>query len=167
MKISIIIYSKTGRTQQAAQIIGHGIEKVEGCEYHIMNVDEQAENPIDKEYIEASDAVIFGSPTYYANICWQLKKFIDEGGINMAGKLGAVFAPANVMGGGAETAMLTLINQILVKGMLVYSAGSSQGQPYTHIGVTSLKEIPMEQQEAKIEIFGTRIAQKAKELFDR
>ena len=56
MKISIIIYSKTGRTQQAAQIIGHGIEKVEGCEYRIMNVDEQAENPIDKEYIEASDA---------------------------------------------------------------------------------------------------------------
>ncbi len=167
MKISIIIYSKTGRTQQAAEIIGRGIQKVDGCEYQIMNIDEQADNPIDKEYIKKSDAIIFGTPTYYANICWQIKKFIDEGGIDMAGKLGAVFATANVMGGGSETAMLTLINQILVKGMLVYSAGSSQGQPYTHIGVTSLKEIPLEQQEPKIEIFGTRIAQKAKELFDR
>lgn len=105
--------------------------------------------------------------TYYANICWQLKKFIDETDASFAGKLGAVFATANALGGGSETAMLTLINQILVKGMLVYSGGTSLGKPNTHLGVTSIKEVPMEQQEEKMVIFGTRIAQKAKELFEK
>lgn len=159
MKIAIIIYSKSGRTEQAAETIGAGILE-EGCEYKIMQVEE-----MDKEYLVEAKAVIFGTPTYYANISWPMKRFFDEGGANLAGKLGAVFATANVVGGGAETAMLTLINHILVKGMLVYSAGSSQGQPYTHIGVTSVKEIPYENQKEKIQIFGARIAKKAKELF--
>lgn len=165
MKIAIIIYSESGRTQQAAELIGRGIAQVEDCEYRIMNVDPKAEKPVDQEYVEQADAVIFGTPTYYANICWQMKKFIDETEIRFAGKLGAVFATANALGGGSETAMLTLINQILVKGMLVYSGGTSLGKPNTHLGVTSIKEVPMEQQEEKMVIFGTRIAQKAKELF--
>lgn len=164
MKISIVVYSKSGRTREAARWIGQGIEEVEGCEYQIMSVED-----IDKEYLEESDAVIFGTPTYYANMCWQMKKWIDEGcsGVNLAGKLGAVFATANVVGGGSETAMLTLINHILVKGMLVYSAGSSCGQPFTHIGVTSIKEISADLQKDKITVFGTRIAEKTKELFSR
>ena len=167
MKIAIIIYSESGRTQQAAELIGKGIEQVEGCEYRIMNVDPQAGKPVDNDYIHQADAVIFGTPTYYANICWQLKKFIDETDASFAGKLGAVFATANALGGGSETAMLTLINQILVKGMLVYSGGTSLGKPNTHLGVTSIKEVPMEQQEEKMVILGTRIAQKAKELFEK
>ena len=144
MKIAIIIYSESGRTQQAAELIGKGIEQVEGCEYRIMNVDPQAGKPVDNDYIHQADAVIFGT-----------------------GKLGAVFATANALGGGSETAMLTLINQILVKGMLVYSGGTSLGRPNTHLEVTSIKEVPMEQQEEKMVIFGTRIAQKAKELFEK
>ena len=61
MKIAIIIYSESGRTQQAAELIGKGIEQVEGCEYRIMNVDPQAGKPVDNDYIHQADAVIFGT----------------------------------------------------------------------------------------------------------
>lgn len=160
MKIAMIIYSKTGRTKEAAELIGKGICQEEGCEYKVMQVDE-----LDLDYIKEAKAIIFGTPTYYANICWQMKQFFDQGSVDMSGKLGAVFATANVMGGGSETAMLTLINHILVKGMLVYSGGSTKGQPFTHIGVNSIKEIPMEMQSDKLTVFGKRIAEKTNEIF--
>lgn len=159
MKIAIIIYSKSGRTQEAAELIGEGVLTVPECEYKIMQVD-----AIDLEYLKEAKAVIFGTPTYYSNICWQMKKFFDDGGVNMAGKLGGVFATCNMIGGGSETAMLTLVNHMLVKGMLVYSGGTVLGQPFTHLGVTSVKELPMETQVEKLRVFGKRIAGKAVEL---
>lgn len=164
MKIAIVVFSLSGRTREAAGWISQGVELVEGCECKIMSTEE-----INKGYLEQADAVIFGTPTYYANMCWQMKKWIDEGcsGVKLAGKIGAVFATANMVAGGAETAMLTLINHILVKGMLVYSSGTAYGQPFTHIGVSYVKEVPVEDQKDKIVIFGTRIAEKAKELFDK
>ncbi len=162
MKVAILVYSKTGITQETGELIGKGVASVEGCEYRVMSIED-----LDKDYVNAADAVVFGTPTYYANMAWQMKKWIDEGcsGLNLAGKLGAVFATANVIGGGSETALLTLINHILVKGMVVYSGGCACGKPYTHIGLTRVNEVPLEQQQEKITLFGQRIAQKAKELF--
>ncbi|SJU69481.1 Uncharacterised protein [Clostridioides difficile] len=75
-----------------------------------------------------------------------------------------MFATANYAQGGADTAILTIINHLMVKGMLVYSGGSSLGQPYIHLGAVALKE-NFEKSKDMFKIFGTRIAQKTNELF--
>ena len=160
MKITIIYYSKTGKTKAAAEETARGMREIDGAEVGIFDVDH-----IDYDYLAQSKAVVFGTPTYYANTCWQLKKFFDESGsVSLGGKLGAAFATANVPQGGADIAMLTLLQHMLVKGMLVYSGGSSLGQPFLHLGAAAWRDT-FEQNKELFYIFGRRVAAKAKELF--
>ncbi|NFG24070.1 flavodoxin family protein [Clostridium botulinum] len=160
MKISIIYFSKTGKTKEMADVIASSMKLEKNIEVGIFDLDN-----IDYNFVDESKAVIFGTPTYHANMCWQLKKWFDESSnCNLSGKIGAVFATANYAQGGADTAILTIINHIMVKGMLVYSGGSSLGQPYIHLGAVALKE-NFEESKNLFEVFGTRIAQKVNELF--
>lgn len=160
MKLAIVYFSKTGNTKEMAQIVADGMKKVEGVEVGIFDIEH-----IDDDFIKESRAVVFGTPTYYANTCWQIKKWFDESKpYNLEGKIGAVFATANFAQGGADTAILTIINHLMVKGMLVYSGGSALGQPYIHLGAVALKE-NFEESKEQFSIFGERIAQKAIALF--
>ncbi|WP_252236656.1 flavodoxin family protein [Clostridium sp. CH2] len=160
MKISIIYFSKTGKTKEMANIIASGMKLEKDIEVGLFDIDN-----INYDFLNESKAVIFGTPTYYANTCWQIKKWFDESSnCNLSGKIGAVFATANYAQGGADTAILTIINHLMVKGMLVYSGGSSLGQPYIHLGAVALKE-NFEKSRDMFKIFGTRIAQKTNELF--
>ncbi|MBZ4684032.1 MAG: hypothetical protein PWP46_1213 [Fusobacteriaceae bacterium] len=120
---------------------------------------------VDKDFVNSSNAVILGTPTYYANMSWQMKKWFDESvDIKLSGKIGAVFATENHIGGGADTALLTLINHMLVKGMLIYSGGAALGNPYIHLGIVAIKNGD-EYQKERAKIFGERIANKIVELF--
>ena len=164
MKISIIYYSETGTTEQVANWIAEGTYAVADVETRLFNLKESDEP--DKEFIEASDAVIFGTPTYVANMCWQMKKFFDTRlNYNLAGKIGSAFSTeGSPHGGGGELAIMTLINHMLVKGMLIYSSGAGCGRPFIHIGPTVVKN-QMQEREEICKLFGARIAQKANELF--
>ena len=73
MKISIVYSSRTGKTERVAKLIEDGVKRVEGIEVKSMSLEN-----IDKEFVNDSDGIIFGTPTYYANISWELKKWIDE-----------------------------------------------------------------------------------------
>lgn len=164
MKISIIYYSETQTTQQVAKWIAEGTQTVPDTDTRLFNL---AENDApDKEFVEASDAVIFGTPTYVANMCWQMKKFFDTRlDYRLAGKIGSAFSTeGSPHGGGGELAIMTLINHMLVKGMLIYSSGSGCGRPFIHIGPTVVKT-QLQEREEICKLFGQRIAQKAMELF--
>ena len=122
MKISIIYFSATGNTAQAAKMIAAGMESVENTEVKFFNLPD--EENWDKEFIRESKAVVFGTPTYYANICWQMKQWLDTRGVTyqLGGKLGSAFATENnPNGGGAELAIMTMYSHLLVYGMLVLS----------------------------------------------
>lgn len=161
MKIAIIYHSKSGKTKRIGEIIREGIQEVNNFEVKLMNIEE-----IDYKFLKECRTVIFGTPTYYANFSWQLKKWFDESwGCNLEGKIGAVFATGDYLGGGADIALLTLINHMMVKGMLVYSGGSALGHPYIHMGIVSLKDID-ELLIEKTKVFGKRIATKTIELFE-
>lgn len=163
MKVSIIYSSRTGRTEKVAHLIEEGVKRVDGIEVKSMNLRE--ESAIDKDFINDSDAVIFGTPTYYANIAWEMKKWIDESTeYNLEGKLGAAFATANSIAGGADIALLTIVNHLMVKGMMVYSGGVAFGKPKTHIGYVHINEIS-ENEDENARIFGERIANKVKKIF--
>lgn len=61
---------------------------------------------------------------------------------------------------------MTLINHMLVKGMLIYSSGSACGRPFIHIGPTVVRDQMQERREI-CRMFGERIAKKAHDLFDK
>lgn len=160
MKISILYYSKSGKTKEMAEIIASAMRQTPEIEAGVFSLD-----LVDKTFLNESRAVVFGTPTYYANTCWQLKKWFDESReFNLAGKLGAVFATADYAQGGADVAIMTVLGHLLVKGMLVYSGGSAFGQPFIHLGAVALKE-NFEQSKPQFSAFGARIAKQAVTLF--
>ena len=76
MKITILYVSVSGNTQKAASYIKEGIAQAgAGIEVKLINLLEE-EAP-DNDFIAESAAVIIGSPTYFADMCWQLKKWFD------------------------------------------------------------------------------------------
>jgi NAD(P)H dehydrogenase (quinone) len=161
MKISIIYHSETGNTKKIAEIISEGA-KIDGkVEVKLMSIDE-----IDETFVERSDAIILGCPTHRGTFSWQMKKWLGTTKLKVAGKLGSVFATEGYIGGGADMAEMGLIGHLLVMGMLVYSAGTSGGQPFTHFGAVAIKDGD-EAQKERARIFGERIARKALELFGK
>lgn len=159
MKIAIVYFSKSGNTQKVADLIAEGAKKIEKVDVKSMSVEE-----IDNEFLTEAKAVIIGSPTIAGTYAWQLKQWLDTAK-NVGGKLGAVFATANYIGGGAEMAEISMIAEMLVKGMLVYSSGVAEGQPFIHYGAVCIKDGDDGQKE-RAKIFGERIAKKAAELFN-
>lgn len=160
MKISILYSSRTGKTERIANLIEEGVKRVQGIEVKVMNL-----NEIDKEFIDASNGIIFGTPTYYANMSWEMKKWIDESSsFNLEGKLGAAFSTANSIAGGSDVALLAILNHLMVKGMLVYSGGVAFGKPKTHLGYVHINEIE-ENEDENARIFGERIAKKINQIF--
>ena len=161
MKLAVLYHSESGNTKRVGEIIARGAEKVEEIETKSMSIDE-----IDDEYLTEARAVIFGSPTYHGDVSWQIKKWFDTeaGQYDFSNKLGAMFATENYLGGGSDVALLTLAGHMLVSGMLVYSGGAGEGDPYTHYGIVTIKDGDEEQKE-KAEIFGERVANKIVEVF--
>ena len=160
MKISILYSSRTGKTERVAKLIEEGVKRVEGIEVKLMKLEEA-----DKEFIQNSDGIIFGTPTYYANMSWEMKKWIDESSaFNLEGKIGAAFSTANSIAGGSDIALLAILNHLMVKGMLVYSGGVAFGKPKTHLGYVHINEI-QENEDENARIFGERIAKKVNQLF--
>ena len=166
MKISVIVFSETGTTQTVADAVISGLEEIKETEVKCFNIAQ--EDTWDTDFITESQAVIFGTPTYYANLCWQMKKWFDTRGVkyNLAGKLGSAFATENnPYGGGGGLAIMTVDNHLLVYGMLVYSSGVNYGRPPIHIGPTISRD-RLAECDAVCKRFGNHIARKAHELFD-
>lgn len=159
MKIAVLYHSESGNTKKIAELIAEGAAAAGDVEVKAMSIDS-----VDEDFVTAAGAVVLGSPTYYGAYSWQVKKWVDTTEVNLADKLGSVFATANGFGGGAEAAEMGLAGMLLTKGMLVYSAGVAKGTPFTHFGAVAVKEGDAAQQE-RAKLFGQRVAEKAAELF--
>lgn len=166
MRLAIVYYSKTGQTQEMAEVIAQGMNDT-GCEVRIFSVDE----PIDATYLNACSGIIFGSPTYMATSHWRITQWLLEESkeISLAGKLGGGFATAHYAQGGSNSTILSMLGILLVKGMLVYSSGSAFGQPFIHHGPVALDAVGDHYEESKalFRVFGQRFAKKAIDLFEQ
>ena len=161
MNLSIIYHSESGNTEEVANIIKKGVQSHKEINVKSMHIDD-----IDVDYINSSKAVIFGTPTYTGDLSHQMKNWFGNypSELDLSGKLGAVFATQRYVGGGADVALKTMIGHLLVKGMVVYSAGAGEGKPFTHFGAVCIQSGTKEQRE-RAEIYGKRIAKKTIELF--
>ena len=167
MRIAIVCYSLTGHTLEMAGEIARGIEE-EGAEARIFNI---RTDEVDAEYINSASGLIIGTPTYMASSVWQVKKWIEEDSrpLALSGKLGGAFATAHYAQGGQDTAIMDILGQLLVKGMLVYSGGGSFGLPIIHHGPVALDKEGDHYDESRkmFRVYGRRFAAKAAELFGK
>lgn len=164
MKIAILYFSQTGNTEKMAGVIRDGIlEYNKNIEVSLMNI--SSDENIDKDFLNDSSAVIFGTPTYVASTCWQMKKFFDTRfDCKLEGKLAACFATAGCVWGGPDIAIQSILEMALTHGMLAYSSGTEFGRPYIHLGPIALMN-NLEENADIFTLFGKRIARKTSELF--
>ena len=133
-KILIIYDSKTGNTEKMAFAIADGVKKVEG-----INVDiKKADRTNVTDLVDAS-GIIIGSPTYYGQMSAKIKKLIDRSVDvhgKLEGKVGAAFTSSGGIAGGAETTLLSILNAMLIHGMIIsgrsnkeYYGAAAVGEP--------------------------------------
>ncbi len=163
MKISIVYVSQTGNTEAVAEYIQDGIlAKYPFIQVKLMDI---RENEMDMEFLEQSNAVIFGAPVYFTSMSWELKKWFDHSfKVNLNGKLGAAFVTAQSPAGGTDTAIMEILRHMLLKGMLVSSGRGKKTANNFQIGAVGLAG-NLEQCSEQFEIFGECVAQTAVELF--
>lgn len=76
--ISIVYFSGYGHTAKQAQAVLAGASSVSGATAKLHPIDKEGNLPDSAwDELAASDAIIFGAPTYMGNAAWQFKKFAD------------------------------------------------------------------------------------------
>jgi NAD(P)H dehydrogenase (quinone) len=77
-KIAVIFHSGYGHTRKQAEAVLAGASQAHGAAAELIAIDKDG-NITDAEWelLAASDAIIFGSPTYMGGPSWQFKKIAD------------------------------------------------------------------------------------------
>jgi NAD(P)H dehydrogenase (quinone) len=159
MKILIVFYSMYGHVYQMAKAFAEGVSQVPGAKAELRRVPETL--PLDViekmgatesqkalgvvpqcsvEELKEADAVIFGTPTRFGNMCGQMRQFLDATGQLWAegalvGKVGSVFVSTATQHGGQESTLLSFHTNLLHHGMVVV------GLPYAFAGQMRIDEV--------------------------
>lgn len=158
MQILVLYFSKSGNTRKLAEAIAKGVEEIEGVKAVLKKTSD-----VTKEDFSASEGIIAGSPVYFGLMAAELKKIFDDFvGIRkkMEGKVGAVFATSGDPTGGKETTMMSIIQVLLIYGMVIV------GDPMSatgHYGVACVGEPDAKTEDNGIKL-GNRVAELAKKL---
>ena len=82
-KVSIVYFSGTGHTHLMAEAVAAGVNRVEGASTELIRiagsdvVEGRYQNQEVLDKLSASDAIVFGSPTYMGGVAAQFKAFVD------------------------------------------------------------------------------------------
>jgi NAD(P)H dehydrogenase (quinone) len=92
------------------------------------------------EELADADAVIFGTPTRFGNMCGQMRQFLDATGQLWAqgalvGKVGSVFTSSATQHGGQESTILSFHISLLHHGFVIV------GLPYAFQGQMRIDEV--------------------------
>lgn len=115
-KMLVIYYSRSGNTKKMAEEITEGV-KSEGIDVRLIEV-----SKIKPEELRDYEGIIIGSPTYYGQMAWEVKRLFDESVSfhgALSGKVGAAFSSAANIGGGNETTILSILEAMLIHGMII------------------------------------------------
>lgn len=109
-------FSKSGHTKKMADAIAKG-GKAGGCEVIVKDVTKTS-----LDDLKQADSVVLGSPTYYGTMAAEVKKLLDESVKEhgeLKGKTGGAFASSGMIGGGNETTIMSILEALLIHGMIV------------------------------------------------
>ncbi|MCK8602466.1 flavodoxin family protein [Desulfoferrobacter suflitae] len=117
MQILVLYYSKGGNTKKLAEAIGKGAESVAGSSVALKSTADVTQD----DFLH-SDGIIAGSPVYFGVMAADLKRVFDEfigTRKRMENKVGAAFATSGDASGGKETTMMSIIQCLLIYGMII------------------------------------------------
>lgn len=154
-RVLVLYYSSYGHVEAMAEAVAEGARSVEGTEVDIKRVPElvpeevarKANMKLDQNAPVAApndladyDAIIFGTPTRYGNMCSQMRNFLDQtGGLwlkgTLNGRVGSVFASTATQHGGQETTLTSFHTTLLHLGLVIV------GLPYSAAGQMTMDEI--------------------------
>jgi NAD(P)H dehydrogenase (quinone) len=159
MKLLVVYYSLYGHVHRLAEAVAEGARSVPGVEVDIRRVPEtlspealvkmgavesqaaQSHVPVcTVDELGRADAIMFGTPTRFGNMCGQMRQFLDAtGGLwargALVGKVGGVFTSSNTQHGGQESTIITFLPTLLHHGMVV------AGLPYSFDGQSRTDEV--------------------------
>jgi NAD(P)H dehydrogenase (quinone) len=117
MNVLILYYSKGGNTRKLAEKIAEGVNSVAGVQAILKSTQEVTQD----DFVNSA-GIIAGSPVYFGAMAWDLKRIFDEYvGIRkkMESKIGATFATSGDISGGKETTIISIIQCMLIYGMII------------------------------------------------
>jgi len=158
VQVLVMYYSRTGNTRKLAEAVAKGVREVEGVTCVLRPASE-----VTKDDFLSSDGIIAGSPVYYGTMAAELKAVFDKfvGLRNrMEDKVGAAFATSGHHSGGKETTLISIIQAMLINGMIVVGDPLDAGG---HYGV-ACAGAPDERTRRDAAKLGRRVALLAKKL---
>ena len=159
MKVLVVFYSTYGHLYKMAEAVAAGAGEIAGAEVELRRVPEtlpqevlekmgavDAQKPFSQipvctvDELAQADAIIFGTPTRFGNMCGQMRQFLDATGQlwangSLVGKVGSVFTSTATQHGGQESTILTFHVTLLHHGLIVV------GLPYSFQGQMRIDEI--------------------------
>jgi NAD(P)H dehydrogenase (quinone) len=159
MKVLVVFYSMYGHIYRMAEAIAEGAKEVRGVEVDMRRVPETLPQEVlskmgaleaqkafshvtvcTVDELALADAIIFGTPTRFGNMCGQMRQFLDATGQLWAkgalvGKIGSVFTSSATQHGGQESTILGFHVTLLHQGMVIV------GLPYAFQGQMRIDEI--------------------------
>jgi NAD(P)H dehydrogenase (quinone) len=154
-RILVLYYSMYGHVETLARSIAAGAAEVEGVEVAVKRVPEtmpeevarkagakldQAAPVATVEELADYDALVFGTPTRFGNMCGQMRNFLDQTGRQwsegtLIGKIGSAFTSTASQHGGQETTLTSFHSTLLHHGMVIV------GLPYSCRELVDMDEI--------------------------
>jgi NAD(P)H:quinone oxidoreductase type IV len=158
-KVQVVFYSMYGHIYRLAEAVAAGTREVPDTEVALYQVPELVPDSaleksgakaaraafanvpvITPDQLAEADAIVFGTPTRFGNMCAQMRNFLDQtGGLWMrgalVGKLGSVFTSTATQHGGQETTITSFHTTLLHHGMVIV------GVPYAEPRLMNMAEI--------------------------
>jgi len=159
MKVLIVYYSMYGHVHRMAEAVAEGAREIKDTVVEMKRVPETLPESVLAQMgalepqkaishipvctvgeLALADAIIFGTPTRFGNMCGQMRQFLDATGQLWAkgalvGKVGSVFTSSATQHGGQESTILSFHITLLHQGFVVV------GLPYTFQGQMRIDEI--------------------------
>jgi NAD(P)H dehydrogenase (quinone) len=158
MHVLIIYYSKSGNTRKFADLVAEGVKSISGVDAVMKSTQEVTKD----DFVNAA-GIIAGSPVYFGVMAADLKRVFDEFvGVRkqIENKVGAAFATSGFWAGGNETTIISIIQCMLIYGMIIV------GDPMSatgHYGAASVAA-PDEKAADTARKLGARVAELCKKL---
>jgi len=130
-EILVVYYSRSGNTEKLAKAVAEGVREG-GGNPTLKKVDE-----VDINKLPEFDGIIAGSPVYFGTMASELKKFFDDSVVvrkKMTNKVGAAFATSAHRTGGKETTIISILQAMLIAGMVVLGDPLETGGHYGAAG---------------------------------
>jgi NAD(P)H dehydrogenase (quinone) len=155
-RVLVLYYSMYGHIETMANAVAEGARRVPGCTVTVMRVPEimpeeaarkagakldQAAPVATVDDLVGYDAIIFGAPTRFGNMCAQMRNFLDQTGKlwmegSLIGKVGSVFTSTATQHGGQETTITSFHSTLLHHGMVIVGVPYSCQEQMTMAEIT-------------------------------